>query len=86
VTATPFSLVSAEDHDMVFAYGLDIDLPSGHEVITFRRDSTGRSLFGVHQSVESAHRRFSAVAPMDLIWENNCLCVGAPQGQHPFEE
>jgi hypothetical protein len=74
MTATPFSLVSAEDHTKIFAYGLDIDLPSGRDVIIFRRDHTGRSIFGVHQSVESARRRFSTVTPLQLVWEPSCRC------------
>jgi uncharacterized protein (UPF0548 family) len=69
VTATPFALVSAEDENLVFAYGLDIDMPSGREVVTFRRDSNGQSMFGVHQSVEAARRRFSAITPLELVWE-----------------
>jgi uncharacterized protein (UPF0548 family) len=69
VTAVPFALVSAEDHTKVFAYGLDIDLPSGREVITFRRDHAGHSMFGIHESVESACRRFSGIAPLELVWD-----------------
>jgi uncharacterized protein (UPF0548 family) len=69
VTATPFALVNADDHTEVFAYGLDIDLPSGREVITYRRDQGGHGMFGVHQTPEAARRRFSMIAPLDLVWE-----------------
>jgi hypothetical protein len=68
VTATPFCLVSAEDPDQVFAYGLDIDLPSGRDVITFRRDTNGRTVFGVHDSPEAARQRFSLTVPLELEW------------------
>lgn len=74
MTATPFALVSTEDRNKVLVYGLDIDLPSGHEVITFRRDPTGHTMFGVHQSVESARRRFSVLTPVELVWETGCSC------------
>jgi hypothetical protein len=74
VTATPFALVSAEDRDEVFAYGLDIDLPSGREVVTFRRDISGLSVFGTHQSAEAAQKRFSAITPLELIWEPGHRC------------
>jgi uncharacterized protein (UPF0548 family) len=74
VTATPFALVSAEDRARIFAYGLDIDLASGHEVVTFRRDGSGHSMFGVHGSVETALLRFSTVTPLELIWGPGCRC------------
>jgi hypothetical protein len=69
MTATPFALVSSEDRTEVFAYGLDIDLESGRDVITFRREADGRTLFTVHGSVEEAWRRFSVVTPLELVWE-----------------
>lgn len=74
MTATPFSLVSAEDHDKVFAFGLDIELPSGREVITFRREADGRTAFGIHESPEAARQRFSRLVPLDLVWEVTCRC------------
>jgi hypothetical protein len=70
VTATPFALVCAEDRTKIFAYGLDIDLPSGRDVITFRRESDGRNMFAVHQSVEAARQRFSVITPLELVWEH----------------
>jgi hypothetical protein len=78
MTATPFALVSAEDHDQIFAYGLDIDLPSGRDIVTFRRDSTGQSVFGIHDSVEAARRRVSIITPLELVWESGCRCYCAP--------
>ncbi|OLF11142.1 hypothetical protein BLA60_14235 [Actinophytocola xinjiangensis] len=75
MTATPFALVSTEDPDKVFAYGLDIDLPSGRNVVTFRREPTGQKLFATHESVESARRRFSVITPLDLVWETHCGCA-----------
>jgi len=69
VTATPFALVSAEDSSKIFAYGLDISLDSGRDVITFRRDQGGQTMFGVHSSAESALLRFSHVTPLELVWE-----------------
>lgn len=69
MTAIPFALVSAEDPSRIFAYGLDIDLPSGRDVITFRRDVHGKSMVGVHGSPESARSRFSLVTPLEITWE-----------------
>lgn len=77
MTATPFGLVSAEDHDKIFAYGLDIELDSRRDVITFRRDISGKAMFGVHSSVESAQRRFGIVTPLEIMWENHCRRCGS---------
>jgi hypothetical protein len=74
MTVTPFALVNPDDQRMIFAYGMDIDLPSGRDVITFRRDSSGKSMFGVHRSVESARARFSVITPLALVWEPSCRC------------
>lgn len=86
MTATPFALVSVEDRGKIFAYGLDIDLPSGRDVITFRRDSDGRSMFAVHQSVETARRRFSVVTPVELVWEPSCRCCLCVAGNESCDE
>lgn len=75
MTATAFALVSAENRQKIFAYGLDIDLPSGREVVTFRRDGSGHSTFGIHSSAEAARARFSLVTPVELVWEAGCRCV-----------
>lgn len=72
--ATPFALVAAADHDKVLAYGLDIDLPSGRDVITYRRDPNGHNTFAIHRSVESAQRGYSRITPVDLVWEPGCRC------------
>ncbi|OLF05815.1 hypothetical protein BLA60_34050 [Actinophytocola xinjiangensis] len=69
MTAIPFALVSAEDSSKIFAYGLDISLASRRDVITFRRDRGGQTMFGVHSSAESALQRFSHITPLDLVWE-----------------
>ncbi|GAB3458280.1 hypothetical protein [Actinophytocola sediminis] len=74
MTATPFALVSVKDRNQVFAYGLDIVLPSGRDVIVFRKEANGRNLVGVHDSVEAARRRYSAITPLELVWEPGCRC------------
>jgi len=74
MTMTPFALVNPDDRRMIFAFGMDIDLPSGREAITFRREASGHSTFGVHGSAEAAHRRFSMITPLELLWEPGCRC------------
>jgi hypothetical protein len=69
MTATPFALVCVADRDKVLAYGMEIELASGREVVTFRRESNGQTMFGVHQSVEAACRRFNGITPVELVWE-----------------
>lgn len=82
--AVPFALVSIEDRNRIFAFGLDIDLPS--EVITFRREADGRTTFGVHESAESARRRFSHVTPLELRWDPGCRCCLCATGEEPCEQ
>ena len=74
MSATPFALISVEDRSKVVAYGLDIDLPSGHDVITFRREPGGQPTFSVHQSVERAQDRYNMLTPLELVWEPDCAC------------
>lgn len=85
MTATPFALVSAGDRDKIFAYGLDIDLPSGRDVVTFRREVDGRKTFAVHESVEAARRRFGVVTPLELVWEPSCRCCLCVKGEESCE-
>ncbi|WP_460405262.1 hypothetical protein [Actinophytocola sediminis] len=86
MSAIPFALVSIDDHSKIFAFGLDIDLPAGREVITFRRESDGRAMFGVHPSVETARRRFSTVTPLKLVWEPGCRCCVCLTGEDCDED
>lgn len=81
MTATPFALVSAEDRNKIVAFGLDIDLPSGRDVVTFRRETGGQSTFGVHRSVEAARVRFSLVTPVEVVWEPGCRCCLCVNGE-----
>lgn len=85
MTAMPFALVSAEDRTRIFAYGLDIALGSSRDVITFRRDSNGHTMFAVHQSVESALMRFSTITPLELVWQPSCRCCLCVTGQETCE-
>jgi hypothetical protein len=74
VTATPFALVSSDDHDKIVAYATEDRPPSGEDVVTFQRDANGLTTFGVHRSVETAHRRFGLVTPVDLVRAAGCDC------------
>jgi len=75
VTATPFALVSAEDRSRIVAYGLDIELDSGRDVVTFRRDGDGPGTFGAHRSIDSAMRRYALLTPVELEWDTGCRCA-----------
>lgn len=69
-----FTLLSEEDPDRVYAFGLEILKPAGdvEEAITFRRNPTsGHTTFGVHASAEAACMRHSIVTPLILVRESN---------------
>jgi hypothetical protein len=61
-----FLLVNKENHDQIFAVGLDFD--NGQEAMTYRKGSDGFPIFGTHDSAESAHRMFGFAGDMDLVW------------------
>jgi hypothetical protein len=71
VDSVPFSLVSTESPGAVFAFGLEI-VRDGEpvEAVVYRREPNGKSMFGVHQSAESAARRYSVVTPLMLQWHD----------------
>lgn len=75
MTATPFALVSAEDRSRIVAYGLEIELASGRDVVTFRRDGDGPGAFGAHRSIEAAVRRYAVLTPVELEWDTGCRCA-----------
>jgi hypothetical protein len=69
VRSALFHLVSAEDHNKIFAFGISITGGKRDEAVVYRRDpSSGRTLFGVHGSAEAARSRYSAITPLDLVW------------------
>jgi hypothetical protein len=71
--ARMFSLVSAADDTMVFAWGIEIIDEEMTEAIIYRRDRTidAGYMFGTHRSAENALKRYSQLAPMRLIWESD---------------
>lgn len=68
MTATPFSLVSAEDPGKIFAYGLDIDLPSGRRRMLETCRSGSRKLTVLTQRGKEA-------APLPQLAEQADLLV-----------
>lgn len=75
---SPFSLVSTEDPTQVFAFGLEI-IRDGGEIetaITYRRESNGQNMFGVHSSAAAARDRFGVIAPMTLLRDEELLADG----------
>ncbi|MBP2321700.1 hypothetical protein JOF56_002085 [Kibdelosporangium banguiense] len=65
-----FTLVSAEDPDKIFAWGMEIATDDDVEAIVYRRDPlTHRTMFGVHNSAEEALARYGNTRALDLQWE-----------------
>jgi len=73
--SVPFTLVSTEQPDLVFAFGLEIVRDGNvEEAVTFRREPDGgQVMFGAHASAESARARFSLVTPLTLLWQDETV-------------
>ncbi|MFL6119902.1 hypothetical protein [Actinophytocola sp.] len=66
-----FTLVSADDETMVFAWGLQITTPTEQEAVTYCRNPvTNQTVFGLHANAESALRRYGATFQLRLVWED----------------
>lgn len=66
-----FTLVSAEDEDQVFAWGMEITTPSEQEAVTYCRNPiTNQTVFGLHRNAESALRRYGMMHQLRLVWED----------------
>ena len=63
-----FTLVSADDPNKVFAWGMEIDSTEETVAVLYRRGA-GRYSTGLHPSAEAALRLWSRIAPMQLLWE-----------------
>ncbi|MGB3443420.1 MAG: hypothetical protein WBA97_32185 [Actinophytocola sp.] len=65
-----FTLVSADDDDNVFAWGLEITTPNDQEAVTYCRNlSTNQAVFGLHPNAESALRRYGSTFQLRLVWD-----------------
>ena len=66
-----FTLVSAEDDQHVFAWGMQITTPSEQEAVTYCRNPiTNQTVFGLHSNAESALRRYGTTLQLRLVWED----------------
>jgi len=66
-----FSLVSADNDDNVFAWGMEITTARGQEAVTYCRNPvTNQTVFGLHSNAESALRRYGATFQLRLVWED----------------
>jgi hypothetical protein len=62
-----FTLVDADDHDGIFAWGMEITHPDGRAAVIYRWDPTTRqSTQGVHDSAERARLLYSRLAGVPL--------------------
>jgi hypothetical protein len=65
-----FTLTSAEDHDQIFAWGMEIIGAGEREAVIYRRDPvTRQTIHAVHDSADAALARYSGrPGPMALVW------------------
>lgn len=65
-----FTLVSADDEDNVFAWGMEITTSYEQEAVTYcRHPVTNQTVFGLHSNAESALRRYGTTFQLRLVWE-----------------
>jgi hypothetical protein len=65
-----FTLTSAEDQNLIFAWGMEIIGTGEREAVIYRRDPvTRQTLHAVHDSAEAALARYTGrPEPMSLVW------------------
>lgn len=71
--ASLFSLVSTEDPDLVFAWGMEVVRhvtdDEYRKAVVYIANPTGQDTVSVHTCAESACKRWSTVTPLTLMWE-----------------
>jgi hypothetical protein len=66
-----FTLVSADNEEYVFAWGMEITTPDEQEAVTYCRNPvTNQTVFGLHSNAESALRRYGTTFQLRLVWED----------------
>jgi hypothetical protein len=66
-----FTLVSADNEENVFAWGMEITTPDEQEAVTYCRNPvTNQTVFGLHSNAESALRRYGTSFQLRLVWED----------------
>jgi hypothetical protein len=66
-----FTLVSADNEENVFAWGMEITTPDEQEAVTYCRNPvTNQTVFGLHSNAESALRRYGTTFQLRLVWED----------------
>jgi hypothetical protein len=66
-----FTLVSADNDEQVFAWGMQITTPTEQEAVTYCRNPvTNQTVFGLHRNAESALRRYGSTLQLRLVWED----------------
>lgn len=66
-----FTLVSADDDNNVFAWGMEITTPTEQEAVTYCRNPiTNQTVFGLHRDAEAALRRYGSTLQLRLVWED----------------
>lgn len=65
-----FTLVSADNEEYVFAWGMEITTSLDQEAVTYCRNPvTNQTVFGLHSNAESALARYGTSYQLRLVWE-----------------
>lgn len=72
--ASLFSLVSTEDPELIFAWGMEVvrhapDNKQYRKAVVYIVDPAGQDTVSTHTCAESACTRWSTVTPLTLTWE-----------------
>jgi hypothetical protein len=65
-----FTLASAADHNLIFAWGMEIVSTDERAAVIYRQDPvTRQTMHAVHESAKAALARYDArPEPMELVW------------------
>jgi hypothetical protein len=65
-----FTLASAADHNLIFAWGMEIVGTEERTAVIYRQDPiTKQTMHAVHESAQAALARYDArPEPMELVW------------------
>jgi hypothetical protein len=68
-----FTLVNADDHDLIFTWGMEITDEQGSHAVLYRRALCDDPMIYLHQSANAALARWGRRRPLELVWHSDVL-------------